>query len=305
VAVSLGLLESAPIEFGAAQDVTGGGVLLAAPTLLAMGLLAQREFYALPRGYYGLESVFLLLALTALARLPSLEQLRYQAPGEWGQLLGLDRIPEVRTRREKLKILCREAGRAARWNTALAQQWITAEQAAEPVFYADGHVRKLAEGGRQISLVSTHPGGEGRRLAALLFARWSQENYFRYLRQHYGLDALVEHGTEPMPDTAFTVNPAWRKLPAEVRQKHAHLRQRQALLEAANLEQPISEPAVTEYQLRQGQLHERIEHLQRELEALKPQRKAVPHHVLGKDLPEEFRFTRLRSERKHFGTRSR
>jgi hypothetical protein len=108
------------------------------------------------------------------------------------------------------------------------------------------------------SLVSAHPGGEGRRLAALLFARWSQENYFRYMRQHYGLDALVEHGTEPMPDTAFTVNPAWRKLPAEVRQKHAHWRRRQALLEAASLEQPISEPAVTEYPLRQGQLHERI-----------------------------------------------
>src|ERR1017187_81579 len=54
-------------------------------------------------------------------------------------------------------------------------------------------VRRLAEGGRQISMVSTHPGGEGRRLAALLFARWSQENYFRYMRQHFGLDALVEH----------------------------------------------------------------------------------------------------------------
>lgn len=88
VAASLGLLESAPIEFGAAQDVPGGGVLLAVPALLAMGLLAQRELYALPRGYYGLESLFLLLALTALARIPSLEQLRYQAPGEWGPVAG-------------------------------------------------------------------------------------------------------------------------------------------------------------------------------------------------------------------------
>jgi hypothetical protein len=34
-------------------------------------------------------------------------------------LLGLDRIPEVRTLREKLKILCLETGRAAVWNTAL------------------------------------------------------------------------------------------------------------------------------------------------------------------------------------------
>ena len=66
------------------------------------------------------------------------------------------------------------------------------------------------------------------------------------------------------------------------------------------LEQEISESAVTEYQLQQGQLQDESEHLQRELEALKQQRKAAPHHVLVKDLPEEYGFTRLRSERKHF-----
>jgi hypothetical protein len=458
VAASLGLLPSAPIEFCAGQDVSGGGVLLAVPALLAMGLLAHGEMYALPPGYYGLTSIFLLLALMALARIPSLEQLRYQAPGEWGQLLGLDRIPEVRTLREKLQILCGQAGRAARWNTELAKQWITAEQAAEPVFYADGHVRvyhgkltalpkhyvarqrlyqratvdywinamdgqpffyinqpvdhglvaalredltpwleanvavspehqqrmdadpqvprftvifdregyspelfeqlwerriavinyhrypkedwpeeefreeivelvrgvgvplklaeretllsrkklpvrevrRLAEGGRQISMVSTHPGGEGRRLAALLFARWSQENYFRYMRQHFGLDALVEHGTEAMPDTVFTVNPVWRELNTKVRQTQARWRRLKAVLGAATLEQEISESAVTAYQLQQGQRQDQSEHLQRELETLKGQRKAAPHHVLVKDLPEEHGFTRLRSERKHF-----
>jgi hypothetical protein len=458
VAASLGLLSSAPIEFGAGQDVAGGGVLLALPALLAMGLLAHGELYALPPGYYGLTSIFLLLALMALARIPSLEKLRYQAPGEWGQLLGLDRIPEVRTLREKLQILCREAGRAALWNTALATQWITTEQAAEPVFYADGHVRvyhgkltdlpkhyvarqrlyqratvdywinamdgqpfccmnqpvdhglvaalredlvpwleanmvvsaehqqrmdadpqvprftvifdregyspdlfeqlwerriavityhrypkenwsaeefreetvelvrgvkvklqlaereielsrkklavrevrRLAEGGRQISLVSTHPGGEGRRLAALLFARWSQENYFRYMRQHFGLDALVEHGTEAMPDTTFTVNPVWRDLNAKVRQKQAQWRRLKAVLGAATLDKELSESAVLEYQLQQGQLQEQSEHIEKDLDALKQQRKAAAHHVLVKDLPEEYAFRRLRHERKQF-----
>src|ERR1035437_780560 len=161
-------------------------------------------------------------------------------------------------------------------------------------------VRKQVEGGRQISIVSTHYGPEARRLAALLFARWSQENYFRYMRQHYGLDALVEHGTEAMPDTAFTVNPARRKLEAEVKQKNAEVKRSQAQLNAASLEQSISESAVTEYQLQQGQLKEQVENLQKELEALKVQRSATVKHVLVKDLPEEFRFTRLRTERKYF-----
>ena len=51
-------------------------------------------------------------ALMALARIGSVEQLRYQAPGEWGKVLGLDRIPEVRTLREKIERLCQDLGRA-------------------------------------------------------------------------------------------------------------------------------------------------------------------------------------------------
>ncbi len=39
VAAAMGQLQQAPIRFEAAQDVTGGGVLLALPALLVMGLL--------------------------------------------------------------------------------------------------------------------------------------------------------------------------------------------------------------------------------------------------------------------------
>ena len=89
VAAAMGELESAPIEFQATCDVAQGGVLLALPALLAAGLLScTARLYQLPKGFYGIESLFLLLGLMALARIRSLEQLRYQAPGEWGKLLG-------------------------------------------------------------------------------------------------------------------------------------------------------------------------------------------------------------------------
>lgn len=94
VAASVGELTAVAPVFQAAADVPHGGVLLALPALLAVGLLRQSDHYfQLPKGYYGLESLLLMLAFLALARLPSLEQLRYCAPGEWGKLLGLDRIP--------------------------------------------------------------------------------------------------------------------------------------------------------------------------------------------------------------------
>jgi len=67
VAAAMGALESAPIEFQPACDVTRGGVLLALPTLLATGLLRYTEqMYQLPHGFYGIDSIFLLLALMAL-----------------------------------------------------------------------------------------------------------------------------------------------------------------------------------------------------------------------------------------------
>jgi hypothetical protein len=142
VAAAMGALESAPIEFQSTSDVAGGGVLLAVPALLAQGLLRHRpESYQLPKGFYGIDSIFLLLALMALARIRSVEQLRYQAPGEWGKVLGLDRIPEVRTLREKIEWLCQDPGRAREWNGHLAKEWMARQESADLYFYCDGHVR--------------------------------------------------------------------------------------------------------------------------------------------------------------------
>jgi hypothetical protein len=142
MAAAVGELAEAPVEFEAALDVPRGGVLLALPALLSTGLLRYTgALYSLPNGFYGIDSIFLLLALMALSRIRSVEQLRYVPPGEWGNLLGLDRIPEVRTLRAKLEILCRRAGQAARWQAALAKEWLVGVSDAEMVFYADGHVR--------------------------------------------------------------------------------------------------------------------------------------------------------------------
>ena len=58
-----------------------------------------------------------------------------------GQAVGLDRIPEVRTLRRKLEILCRQTGLAMRWNTELAREWIAGLRESEMPFFVDGHVR--------------------------------------------------------------------------------------------------------------------------------------------------------------------
>ena len=119
LAASVGLLNEAEPRFEAALDVARGGVLLALPALLVSGLLRHAgDHFRLPKGFYGLKTIMLLLAFMALARLRSVEALRYYAPGEWGKLLGLDRTPEVRTLRIKLKHLA-DQEQAFDWSAAL------------------------------------------------------------------------------------------------------------------------------------------------------------------------------------------
>src|SRR6202795_2085492 len=112
------------------------------------------------------------------------------------------------------------------------------------------------------------------------------------MRQHYALDRIVEFGSEGVSDAEVTVNPAWRRLNREVRKQHETLKKARAQFAAANLTEPVSAAAVTSFAVIQGQQHEKIGELQRQLEKLKQERKAAPHHIPVKDLPEQDRFTR-------------
>jgi hypothetical protein len=55
-----------------------------------------------------------------------------------------------------------------------------------------------------------------------MFARWSQENFFKYMREHYGLDRLVEYAVGPVPAAVSMVNPARRKLDSNILPADGH-----------------------------------------------------------------------------------
>lgn len=448
VAAALGQLQEAPIRFESVSDIPQGGVLFSLPALISIGLLKHtKDFFSLPPGFYGIETIFLLLALMALARIKSLEGLRYTAPGEWGKIIGLDRIPEVKTLREKLSLLCNESGRSERWGTKLSQDWMEADPESSGVFYIDGHVRlyhgdltqlprryvtrerlclrgttdywvnaldgqpffvvtkeidpgmltvlrekivpwlkenvpnpsesgrprftivfdregyspefffemkkeniavltyrknpgedwpvhefadqevrlvsgeittmKLAErgvdlgklwvreirkltgSGHQTSIIATDFYSDRTRLAASMFTRWCQENFFKYMRDHFNLDRLVEYGTEPVPGTTRLVNPSWRELDGKVRNRNGKLQRQMSLFGSLSLES-LEKSEVETYQKKKGEMQENISCMQRELKKLKEDRKQTAHHITVDQLPEKDRFTRLATEKKHF-----
>ncbi len=454
---SLGKLAAAPIRFEPATDVPQGGVLCALPALLVLGLLRHRpQQFALPPGYYPLETIFLSIALLALARVPSLEALRYEPPGEWGRLLGLDRIPEVRTLRDKLSVLCAQGAPVRQWSSTLAREWMEAQPQSAGTLYIDGHVRvyhghltelprryvarqrlclrgttdywvnaldgqpffavtqaadpgllqtleeqivprlltdvpgqpteeelkadpflarftlifdragyspeffkrrweqriavisyhKFPEGqwpaeefttrkvrlvsgqqvelslaergvclsngfwvrevrqreesGHQVAMLSSDYRRELSGVAVALFARWCQENFFQYMGRHYGLDRLVEYGTEPLPETTTVVNPAWRQKDQAVRRVRAALVRTQAQFGALRWPAAAELEAVARYEQQQGQLLEQIGQQETQLADWKRQRKETSRHLTLKELPEQERFTQLRTTKKHF-----
>ena len=455
LAASVGELDAVAPDFTAALDVPNGGLLCALPALLAVGLLdGVEQHLELPKGYYGLDSLLLLLAFMALARLGSIESLRYRAPGEWGKLLGLDRVPEVRTLRAKIRLLALE-DRPAQWSAALCERWMAAAPEQAGVLYIDGHVRvyngrqtqlprhyvarqrlclrattdywvnamdgqpflvvnqvvdpgliqvieqeivprldqrlpaqvqyqpsqddlrrhrftlvfdregyspdflqrmkgkriacltyhkfpgepwpegefsatrvhlpsgevvtmDLAERGTRLSnglwvrelrkrtetahqtaILCTDYSSEVAPLAVAMFARWSQENFFKYAREHFALDRLADYRTEVISEPLRVVNPDYRHLDGQVRSTTGKLTQRLARFAAMTLDEPIEPKHVEPFVRRKAALQEEIETLQHDLDALKDKRKQTPHHVTVEELPEQARFRQLSTQSKH------
>ena len=370
---AFGMSDGAPVVFEPCVDVPNGGVLCALPSLLLNGLLDGKQLLGELKGYYRTAHILLLMAYMALCRIKTAEQIRSYSPGELGNLLGLDRVPEVRCLRDKMGQLSK-GDSAGSWAAHLSKRWLRDDPDAAGTLYIDGHVRvyhgnltkppkrfvsrdrlclrgttdywvndaigrpffvvekaidpgmlktlkedivprllkdvpdqpfqqeldanphlcrfflvfdregyspefmdemwrehrigcitykkftgkdndwplemfhdtevimpdgelvsmrlaeqgsqigsggkkvwvrevrKLTDSGHQTSLISTAYGLPHESLAARMFSRWCQENFFRYMMRHYAIDLIAEYGTDDFPDTEQVVNPARREL---------------------------------------------------------------------------------------------
>ena len=143
---SAGLMtEAKPVFAAPAHAVAHGGVLAALPMLLREGLLgAANRLFRLPDGFYGLTTILLFVACMTLARVRNPEGLRYQAPGEWGAILGLDRGPEPKTLRRKIRLLTSAEHTVRDWQSALARTWATEHDDDWATLAVDGHVKVYA-----------------------------------------------------------------------------------------------------------------------------------------------------------------
>ncbi|MCP3868893.1 MAG: hypothetical protein GY703_12510 [Gammaproteobacteria bacterium] len=160
-------------------------------------------------------------------------------------------------------------------------------------------IRKLTERGHQTAIVATDYRSTPAPLAVAMFSRWSQENFFKYAREHYNLDRLVDYRTEAISDPLQMLNPDHRRLDSQVCSGTGKLNRRLAQFGAMNLEEAIDPEPVASFLQRKADLQEEIEHMQNEILTLKGERKDTARHISMDELPEEERFQRLSTSSKH------
>lgn len=445
-----GQMQQVPTLFGHHQSVEHAAVLLAFPALKSQGLLQAPQIYQpLPKGYYGLEHILLLLANMALLRIHNPEQLKKCKPGELGKIMGLDRVPEVKCLREKLSQIVLQ-NKAEEFERHLSKQWI--EQQACLYFYIDGHVRiyhgqkaslqkkyvsrqklclagtteywvndqqgqpfmffigdlnerlkdaieqhiipalledtqnivgaddcgqprftiifdrecyepaffarlwkdfriavityrkhvkdiwspedfkvietqfdgeevsmqicekpvrldehtfreirKLSSNNHQTSVITTHPALEQATVAAQMFSRWSQENFFKYMIAEFDFDKMINFGIEELDPHSKVVNAAYSML-YQQRKKLIEKRRRleAQLFEAIqnNIDRNINE--TKKWMHKQADLKEKIEALQIEINLKAEALSKTPSKIKLADMPEEKRYNRLKKESKMF-----
>jgi hypothetical protein len=185
-------------------------------------------------------------------------------------------------------------------------EWVSLKLAERGVWIGDKksglwvrEVRKLTDSGHQVSLISTIFDGSALADSVRLFSRWSQENFLRYMMEHFAIDLLNEYRTEEIPETKRpVVNPKWRDLDRRRRSVKSKLTHQQARFAALTLHPEFDEAARAKWEKRKAELVEAIEQFERELTVINDQLKTTPSHLKWNELAETERFERLAPSRK-------
>jgi hypothetical protein len=154
-------------------------------------------------------------------------------------------------------------------------------------------IRRLMPGGHQTSVISTDYKSDIGRTAATMFARWCQENFFKYMRQNFGIDRLVSYELEDIPADTQVVNPKYRELDGTIRKAAAVLSRKIALFGATKMAEDIETTPTADESKKKTDLHLEIVALQAQIDGLKADRKQTANHIEFSELPAEQRFKGL------------
>ncbi len=160
-------------------------------------------------------------------------------------------------------------------------------------------VTRRMDNGHQTAILTSRRDLSAAQVAYRMFERWRQENFFKYLKEEFALDALAEHAVVADDPNREVPNPAWAAADAKVRQAQAEVDRLQAQYGLEALTNPEHlRASIRGFKIAQGKLGKRIVGAVERVLNLELRRNKIPRRVPVQAVNND-PVVKLAPERKH------
>ena len=160
-------------------------------------------------------------------------------------------------------------------------------------------VRRMRTDGKQTAIVTTRWKTPILQVAWRMFERWRQENFFRYMREHFALDALASREAQPVSEARTIPNPQRAKLEKKLLKLKAELQKLEKDYGARAFDNDESlRPTTRGFKIANGKLGREIRALRRTCLRLKERIGALPKRIAAANA-EGPQIMKLDPETKH------
>jgi hypothetical protein len=134
-----------------------------------------------------------------------------------------------------------------------------------------------------------------------MFARWGQENFFKYMVESFGIDSITSYYKNLIPDMSSVVNPEYRELDRQHKSITTRINNRKIKYAGTSLQnKEMSKREIQRYAKTKSDLQLEIEDLEKQRAEIIEKKRSIEKKILFKDLDENQKFTTSVNERKFF-----
>jgi len=183
-------------------------------------------------------------------------------------------------------------------------RWVSYQLHDQAVRFLKGRLRlrqvtRLSADGHQTQVLTSRWDLRDIEVAYRMFERWRQENFFKYMREEYLLDALVDYQVEPDDPTRTVPNPARKPLDKQIRAARAEVAKLEQAYGAAALDNPEGQrPTMRGFKIAHGRIGKQLRAAREHVAELVAERRALPVRVEIREVSKEA-VIKLAAERKH------
>lgn len=160
-------------------------------------------------------------------------------------------------------------------------------------------ITRLSDNGHQTQVIASRWDLTDLEVAYRMFERWRQENFFKYLREEFLLDALADYKVEPDDPTRTVPNPERHELDKQIRTARADVAKAEQTYGAAAVDNPEARrPTMRGFKIAYGKIGKGLRAARDRVAKLVARRRALPTRIEVADRSEGA-VVKLATERKH------